>query len=52
MGGQVFDRSSVAIRVTDSHASLFTSNQLVVLAESRLALAVHRPDFFVDVALA
>jgi len=52
MGGQVFDRSSVSIRVTDSHASLFTSNQLVVLAESRLALAVHRPDFFVDVALA
>lgn len=51
MGAQVFDRSSVAIRVTDSHASLFTSNQLVVLAESRLALAVHRPDFFVDADL-
>jgi len=51
MGAQVFDRSTVSIRVTDSHGEYFTSNQLVILAESRLSLAVHRPDFFVDCTL-
>lgn len=51
MGAQLFDRSGIVIRVTDSHASLFVSNQLVVLAEERVALAVHRPDFFVNVTL-
>jgi HK97 family phage major capsid protein len=52
MGAQVFDRSTVQIRVTDSHQDFFTSNRLVILAESRLALAVHRPDFFVTATLA
>ena len=51
MGAQVFDRHTLQIRVSDSHASLFTSNTSVILAESRLALAVHRPDFFVKVPL-
>jgi HK97 family phage major capsid protein len=51
MGAQVFDRSTVQIRVTDSHSDFFTSNRLVILAESRLALAVHRPDFFVECTL-
>lgn len=51
MGAQVFDREGVTIRVTDSHAALFISNQLVILAEERVALAVHRPDFFVKVTL-
>lgn len=51
MGAQVFDRSTLSIRVTDSHGELFTSNQLVILAESRLALAVYRPDFFVECTL-
>jgi HK97 family phage major capsid protein len=51
MGAQVFDRSEVEIRVTDSHSDLFIKNQLVILAESRLALAVHRPDAFVKVTM-
>lgn len=51
MGAQVFDRSTVSIRVTDSHDDLFIKNQLVILAEERVALAVHRPDFFVKVTL-
>lgn len=51
MGAQVFDRSTVQIRVTDSHSDYFTNNKLVILAESRLALAVHRPDFFVECTL-
>lgn len=51
MGAQVFDRSTVSIRVTDSHQDYFIYNKQVILAEARLALAVHRPDFFVKVTL-
>lgn len=51
MGAQIFDRARPTIKSTDSHASLFISNTLVILAEERLALAVHRPDFFVDTTL-
>jgi HK97 family phage major capsid protein len=50
-GATVFDRQQTIIKSTDSHASLFISNTLVVLAEKREALAVWRPDFFVDVTL-
>ena len=51
MGAQVFDRSTVSIRVTDSHQDYFIYNKQVIRAEARLALAVHRPDFFVKVTL-
>lgn len=50
-GATLFERAGTTIRSTDSHASLFISNTLVVLAEKRIGLAVHRPDFFVDVTL-
>lgn len=50
-GAQVFDRSQMEIRVTDSHDDLFIKNTLVILAESRLGLAVYRPDFFVSAAM-
>lgn len=52
IGSTIFERMGTTIKSTDSHASLFTSNTLVVLAEKRTALAVHRPDFFVDTTLA
>lgn len=48
LGAQVFDRSTVAVRITDSHSTYFTENKTVILAEARLAFAVHRPDFFVN----
>lgn len=51
LGGTVFERMGVTIRSTDSHASLFISNTAVVLAERRLGLALHRPDFFVTTTL-
>lgn len=51
MGATLFDRMSVTIKQSDSHADYFTSNKLVLLAEERVALAVHRPDYFVDVTL-
>ena len=50
LGAQVFDRSTVTISSTNSHADYFVYNKTVILAESRLALAVHRPDFFVTAA--
>lgn len=47
LGATLFEREAPTIRTTDSHASLFVSNTWVILAEERVALAVHRPDFFV-----
>ena len=46
LGATLFEREGVTIRTTDSHASLFISNTWVILAEERVGLAVHRPDFF------
>ena len=46
LGAQIFDRETVSIRVTDSHSDYFIKNKMVVLAEARLALAVHQPEFF------
>lgn len=46
LGATLFDRETVTIRTSDSHASLFVSNTFVILAEERIGLAVHRPDFF------
>ena len=51
LGATIFEKGGVRIRSTDSHASLFTSNTEVVLAEKRTGLAVHRPDWFVDTTL-
>jgi HK97 family phage major capsid protein len=46
MGATLFENTGVTIRTTDSHASLFISNTWVILAEERVGLAVHRPDWF------
>lgn len=51
LGATLFERMGVTIRSTDSHASLFISNTVVILAEERVGLAVHRPDFFVNTTL-
>jgi HK97 family phage major capsid protein len=51
-GATIYDRTQgVTLKTSDSHASLFISNTLVVLAEKRTALAVWRPDYFVNVTL-
>ena len=47
----IFEKGGVRVKSTDSHASLFTSNTEVVLAEKRTGLAVHRPDGFVNTTL-
>lgn len=46
MGATVFDRAAVTIRQSDSHDDYFVKNKVAILAEERIALAVHRPDFF------
>lgn len=46
LGATLFQREGITIRTTDSHASLFVSNTWIILAEERVGLAVHRPDFF------
>ena len=43
----MLDRQQVTAYMTDSHASNFTSNILVILAEMRAALTVWRPAAFV-----
>jgi len=48
-GAQLYDRETANIRIAEQHEDFFTRNAIVVLAEQRLALAVKRPEAFVDV---
>lgn len=49
LGATLFDRMQTRIVVGNQHSDYFTNNKIAVLAEERVALAVHRPDFFVKV---
>lgn len=51
LGATLFDRMQITIRTSDSHDDYFVNNKSAVLAEERVGLAVHRPDFFVETAL-
>lgn len=51
LGAQIFDRLAATIKTTDSHDDYFIYNKTVILAEERVAFAVHRPDFFVSTDL-
>lgn len=51
MGATLFDRMQATIRQSDSHDTFFVYNKVAILAEERIALAVHRPDAFVDVTV-
>jgi len=48
-GAQLYDREAATIRISENHADFFIRNAIVVLAEERLALAVKRPEAFVEV---
>lgn len=50
-GATIFDRAETTIRVGNQHSTYFVENKVAIVAECRLALAVHRPDFFSTVAL-
>ena len=46
MGATLYDRESKSIRVSESHAELFTGNGVAVLAEERYAFGVELPKAF------
>jgi HK97 family phage major capsid protein len=52
LGATLFDRMRTTIRVGNQHSTYFVENKVAILAEERVALAVHRPDFFVNVTFA
>lgn len=49
IGAQLYDRETANIRVSEQHEDFFVRNAIVILAEQRLALAVKRPESFVEV---
>ena len=51
MGATLFDRMQATIRQSDSHDDWFVYNKVAILAEERIALAVHREDAFVHVTI-
>lgn len=46
MGAKIYDRESVEIRVSESHADYFVKNGVAVLAEERYVLGIQRPKAF------
>lgn len=46
LGATLFDRLQTTLRVGNQHSDFFTTNRVAILAEERIGLAVHRPDFF------
>ena len=51
MGATLLDRMRSTIFVGNQHANFLIENKVAVVAEERIGLAVHRPDFFVNVTL-
>ena len=49
IGATLYDRMEGSIRVAEQHSDFFIRNAVAVLAEQRLALAVKRPESFVEV---
>jgi len=49
IGAQLYDREEANVRIAEQHADFFLRNAVVVLVEERLALAVKRPESFVEV---
>lgn len=50
IGATLYDREQASIRISEQHADFFIRNAVVVLAEERLALAVKRPESFVEIS--
>ena len=49
IGATLYDRQEGNIRVAEQHSDFFVRNAVAILAEERLALAVKRPESFVEV---
>jgi HK97 family phage major capsid protein len=52
LGATLFDRSEASVRVFEQHSDFAVKNQVLIQAEERVALAVFRPDWFVNTTLA
>lgn len=50
-GATLFDRLQSNVRVFEQHADFAARNQVLLLAEERIALATYRPDYFVYTTL-
>lgn len=48
----ILDKESITIRIADQHADYFIFNKLVILAEERVGLVNHRPDWFCEIDFA
>jgi HK97 family phage major capsid protein len=46
---QIYNRGGVSVEASNSHAPYFTSNLVMIRAESRQALACYRPNAFTEV---
>lgn len=46
MGGKIYDKESVEIRVAEQHSDFFVKNGVAVLAEERYVLGIQRPKAF------
>lgn len=51
VGATLYDRMEGNIRVAEQHSDFFVRNAIAILAEERLALAVKRPESFVEIEL-
>lgn len=51
LGATLFDRMQTTVKVGDQHSDYFIRNIKVILAEKRVAFAIHRPDFFVKASI-
>lgn len=51
LGATLLQREGVSIRVGDQHSDYFVNNKVAILGEERVALPIHRPDFFVVTTL-
>jgi HK97 family phage major capsid protein len=49
MYSELFRKTGIQLKATDSHSDYFIKNQLVILAEERLALAIYRAAAFCKV---
>lgn len=49
IGATLYDRMEGNIRVAEQHSDFFIRNAVAILAEERIALAVKRPESFVEV---
>jgi len=43
LGAEIYDRESVSVRVSESHADYFVKNGVAILAEERYTLAIPLP---------